>query len=57
MKDVHGIDTSAKMIDLAKKKAREREVANVHFAQKTIFDEELGRESFDMILAFNILHL
>ena len=57
VKEVHAIDTSAKMIDLAKERARGREVANVHFAQKTIFDEELGRESFDAILAFNILHL
>ncbi len=45
------------MIDLAKKRAGEHEVANVHFARKTIFDEGLGRESYDVILAFNILHL
>ena len=57
VKEVHGIDTSAKMIDLAKERGREREVGNVHFAQKTIFDEGLGRESYDVILAFNILHL
>ncbi len=55
--EVHGIDTSARMIDLAKEMARQREVANVHFAQKTIFDEGLGTESYDVILAFNILHL
>ncbi len=57
VKEVHAIDTSAGMIDLAKERAREREVANVHFARKTIFDEGLGRESYDVILAFNILHL
>jgi 2-polyprenyl-3-methyl-5-hydroxy-6-metoxy-1,4-benzoquinol methylase len=57
VKEVHAIDTSAKMIDLAKKGAREREVANVHFARKTIFDDSLLRESYDVILAFNILHL
>ena len=57
VKEVHGIDTSAGMIDLAKERAREREVANVHFARKTIFDEGLRRESYDLILAFNILHL
>ncbi len=57
VKEVHAIDTSAGMIDLAKERAREREVANVHFARKTIFDEGLGRESHDVILAFNILHL
>ncbi len=57
VKEVLAIDTSAGMIDLAKERAREREVANVHFARKTIFDKGLGRESYDVILAFNILHL
>ena len=57
VKEVHAIDASAGMIDLAIKRAREREVANVHFARKTIFDEGLRRESYDVILAFNILHL
>ncbi len=57
VKEVHAIDTSARMIDLAKERAREREVANVHFARKTIFDEGLEKESYDVILAFNILHL
>ncbi len=56
VKEVHAIDTSAGMIELAKERARERDVANVRFARKTIFDEELGRESYDVILAFN-LHL
>ena len=45
------------MIQLAKERARECEVANVYFAQKTLFDEGLGRETYDVILAFNILHL
>ena len=55
--EVHGIDTSVGMIDLAKERAREREIGNVHFARKSIFDEGLGRESYDLVLAFNILHL
>jgi len=57
VREVHGIDTSARMIDLAKERALEREVANVHFARKSVFDEGLGRERYDVILAFNILHL
>ncbi len=57
VKEVHAIDTSARMIELAMERAREREVTNVHFARKTIFDEGHGRESYDVILAFNILHL
>ena len=57
VKVVHGIDASAGMINLAKEKASECGIANVHFARKTIFDEGLERESYDVILAFNILHL
>ena len=57
VKQVHAIDASIGMIGLAKKRARERGVANVDFSQKTIFDERLGKEIYDVILAFNILHL
>jgi len=47
---------SPKMIDAAKRKAAERKIENIHFAQSTIFDERYKRETFDVILAFNILH-
>jgi 2-polyprenyl-3-methyl-5-hydroxy-6-metoxy-1,4-benzoquinol methylase len=57
VKEVHGIDISSKMIEVAQREARERGVGNVHYAQSTIFDDEYEKESFDVILAFNILHL
>ena len=57
VKEVHGIDISSKMIEAAKRKASEHKSANIDFAQSTIFDERLKKESFDVILAFNILHL
>ncbi len=57
VKEVHGIDISSRMIELAKRKAGERPVENVDFAQATIFDEGLKKESFDAILTFNVLHL
>lgn len=56
VKKIHGIDISLKMIDAAKRKADERKIENIHFAQSTIFDERYKRETFDVILAFNILH-
>jgi len=56
VKMIHGIDISLKMIDAAERKAAERKIENIHFAQSTIFDERYKRESFDVILAFNILH-
>ena len=57
VKEVHGIDISSKMIEAAKRKVSERKSAKIDFAQSTIFDERLKKESFDVILAFNILHL
>ena len=56
VKKIHGIDISSKMIDAAKRKASERKIENIDFAQATIFDERYKRESFDVILACNVLH-
>ena len=56
VKKIHGIDISQKMIDVAKRKAAARKIENIDFIQSTIFDERYKRESFDVILAFNILH-
>lgn len=56
-KEIHAIDTSSKMIDLAKRKTDERKIENIIFAQSTIFDERYKKESFNAILAVNLLHL
>ena len=56
VKKIHGIDISPKMIDAAKRKAVERKIENIEFTKSTIFDERIKRESFDVILALNILH-
>lgn len=54
---IHGIDISSKMIAAAREAAEARKVANVSFTKATIFDESLDRESFEVVLAFNIFHL
>lgn len=56
-KEVRGIDISSNMIEIAKRKADERGVKNTAFTKATIFDENLDRESFDLILSLSILHL
>ena len=56
VKEVHGIDISSKMIEIAQRKASEWKTGKPDFVQTTIFDNRLKRESFDVILAFNILH-
>src|SRR5665647_2371653 len=57
VKAIHGIDISSTMIAAAREAAETRRVANVSFAKATIFDEGLERESFEVVLAFNIFHL
>ena len=56
VKEIHAIDISSKMIEIAKEKALVNKVENVNFKQTTIFDEKYKKESFDVILAFNMLH-
>ena len=54
---IHGIDTSAKMIELAKKKSLDRQVDNTSFDQIDVFDPSLISYSFSAIIAFSIFHL
>ena len=54
---IHGIDISSRMIAGAQEAAEVRGVGNVTFAQATIYDESLNRQSYDVVLAFAVLHL
>lgn len=56
VKEIHAIDIATKMIEIAKEKAVVNKVKNVHFVQADIFDKRYKKESFDVILAFNMLH-
>lgn len=56
VKEVHAIDISSKMIELAKEKAVAAKVENASFEQGDIFDSKYANESYDVILAFNMLH-
>ena len=56
VKKIYGIDISPKMIDAARRKAVEHKIENIEFTKSTIFDERFKGESFDVILALNILH-
>jgi 2-polyprenyl-3-methyl-5-hydroxy-6-metoxy-1,4-benzoquinol methylase len=57
VKKIYAIDISSKMLAAAKRKAIEHKIENIDFIQTTIFDERYKKESFDVILAFGILHL
>ena len=56
VKEIHAIDISSKMIGISKGKAAEKNIENVTFAEGDIFDKKLKEESFDRVLAFNMLH-
>ena len=56
VKEIHAIDISAKMIEIAKEKAVVGKIENINFVEADIFDEKYEKESFDVILAFNMLH-
>ncbi|PCJ95970.1 MAG: SAM-dependent methyltransferase [Hyphomicrobiales bacterium] len=54
--EIQGIDIAGRMIELSKEKAAANGIGNVSFAQADIFDEGYSKGSFDVILAFNMLH-
>lgn len=56
VKEIHAIDISSKMIALAREKAVAAKVQNVSFEQGDIFDGKYVNESYDVVLAFNMLH-
>jgi len=57
VKEIQAIDISGRMIEISNEKAAARGVENVNFAQADIFDERYSQDSFDVILAFNMLHI
>jgi ubiquinone/menaquinone biosynthesis C-methylase UbiE len=54
---VTGIDISSKLLAIAEMRKVEREIKNVEFLQTTVFDDRFEHDSFNMIMAFYVLHL
>ncbi len=57
VKEIHALDISSKNIEAAKQRAKGNKIENIVYTQTTIFDEEYKKESYDCVLAFNVLHL
>ena len=55
VKEIQAFDISPKMISVAREKAIKNQIHNVTFSQTTLFDEKYKGNSFDTILALNIL--
>jgi 2-polyprenyl-3-methyl-5-hydroxy-6-metoxy-1,4-benzoquinol methylase len=56
VKEIVGIDISSEMTRIAKEKSAASKFDNVNFEKADIFDNRYQNESFDVILAFNMLH-
>lgn len=54
VKNIHAIDFSAKMIQIAQTKAQQQ---NIRYEQTTIFDGGIQAGSYDAVLGFYVLHL
>ncbi|MFK7803409.1 MAG: class I SAM-dependent methyltransferase [Anaerolineae bacterium] len=54
---LHGIDTSGRMIDLAKKKLQGRRHQNASFSHADLFDESIEKYRYSAVVALNVLHL
>ena len=57
VKQIIARDISSRMIEIATEKAASQTVENVRFDHATLFDEKLAKGSFDVVMAFNLLHL
>lgn len=56
VKEIQGIDISSRMIEIAKERLISSNTKNVNFTKTTLFDEKFCKDSFDVIVAFAILH-
>ena len=54
---IQAIDISSKVIEAAKIKANKIGIRNIEFVQADLFDDRCKKESYNVILAFNILHV
>lgn len=57
VEQITGSDISSNMVQIAKDKATGQQVDNVDFVHATLDEGVLGAETYDAVLAFNILHL
>jgi 2-polyprenyl-3-methyl-5-hydroxy-6-metoxy-1,4-benzoquinol methylase len=55
VKEIVAFDSSSKMIEIAKRKAEDNKIGNILFSQSTLFDEQFRSDTFNIILALNIL--
>ena len=55
VKTIHAFDTAAKMIQVAKRESKCMGTENIIFYQTNLFDKRFGKNSYQTVLALNIL--
>jgi ubiquinone/menaquinone biosynthesis C-methylase UbiE len=56
VKQVTGIDISSKLLAIAEQRKAERKLDNIEFIKTSLYDERLKANSFDVVMAFFVLH-
>ena len=56
VKQVTSIDISGKLLAIAEQRKAERKLDNVEFIKTSLYDERLKADSFDVVMAFYVLH-
>ena len=56
IKKAVGIDISGKLLAIAEQRKTGRKLDNVEFIKTSLFDERFHAESFDVVMAFYVLH-
>ena len=56
VKRVTGIDISSKLLAIAEQRKAERKLDNIEFIKISLYDERLKADSFDVVMAFFVLH-
>lgn len=54
---IDAIDISEKMLEIARRKAKEAKVENINFTRGTLAEFNADTESLDAVLGLNVLHL
>jgi len=56
IKQATGIDISSKLLTIAEQRKDERKINNVEFIKTSLFDERFHSDSYDVVMAFYVLH-
>ncbi|NNK67448.1 MAG: class I SAM-dependent methyltransferase [Rhodobacteraceae bacterium] len=57
VKHITATDISGEMVEIGRRKAAEEGKDNVSFAQAEVYDASLDAKAYDVVLAYNLLHL